>query len=62
MYTWDIMQETHLLHNDYVYAWLSSNTRIGRYVCGRPKNPHFFRFGKSHFICIPQRNFFDGRA
>lgn len=27
MYTWDIMQETHLLHNDYVYAWLSSNTR-----------------------------------
>lgn len=28
MYTWDIMQETHLLHNDYVYAWLSSNTRI----------------------------------
>ena len=29
MYTWDIMQETHLLHNDYVYAWLSSNTRIG---------------------------------
>jgi len=31
MYTWDIMQELHL-HDDYVYAWLSSNTRIGYFL------------------------------